>query len=278
MWIIVFLIFGPFIYLIVSIIVDPLSDKANEIKRKKYYGEEELINISTYNNKNISNEDIMLVFNTQLIKYRQRYFNINYKIYNDKKEQNYAWKIETTKQIFGWGVIYNIRFHFSNGWVKLLFSDKKFTSKENSSLEYYLFGHELGTSYIENTLRICRDEARMMWKMNGKVPAEYLPFNYIPLSANNRSSSNHNRNKNHNREKKSSREKTTQSDLVSFYRNLLGLRLRFSHDELKKSYREAIGKYHPDRYGASSPRDRENAEMLMKQVNEAYEKLRKIAV
>jgi DnaJ-class molecular chaperone len=53
--------------------------------------------------------------------------------------------------------------------------------------------------------------------------------------------------------------------------------LHFSHDELKKCYREAVGKYHPDRYGSSSLRDRENAEMLMKQVNEAYEKLKVFA-
>ena len=40
----------------------------------------------------------------------------------------------------------------------------------------------------------------------------------------------------------------------------------------------AIGKYHPDKYGTSSPRDRENAERLMKQVNEAYEALKDKAV
>jgi preprotein translocase subunit Sec63 len=98
--------------------------------------------------------------------------------------------------------------------------------------------------------------------MNGRKPAKYSPFNYIPLSESYRSS----------------QEDSSQFDPASFYRNLLGLKLHFTHDELKKSYREAIGKYHPDRYGASSPRDRENAEMLMKQVNEAYEKLKKIAV
>jgi hypothetical protein len=262
MWIIVFLVIGPFIYLIVSVIVDSISDKANEIKRKKYYGEEELIHISTYQNNNISNEDIMLIFNTQIKKYKQHYFNIGYKLFDKKDKQNYAWTIKTTKQTFGWGVIYNIQFHFSNGWVYLSFSDNQFISGEKRAQKYYLFGYDFGTTEIENTLNTCRDEAKIIWKMNGREPTKYSPFNYIPLSES----------------YESSQGNTTQFDLESFYRNLLGLKLHFSHDELKKSYREAIGKYHPDRYGTSSPRDRENAEMLMKQVNEAYENLKKIAV
>jgi preprotein translocase subunit Sec63 len=76
---------------------------------------------------------------------------------------------------------------------------------------------------------------------------------------------------------KSSNGNSSSADLFSFYRNLLGLKLRFSQIELKNAYREAVGKYHPDRYGSSLPRDRENAEMLMKQVNEAYGKLKAVA-
>ena len=68
-----------------------------------------------------------------------------------------------------------------------------------------------------------------------------------------------------------------QLDLASFYRSLLGLKLNFTHAELKKSYHEAVGKYHPDRYCNSSSRDRKNAEVLMKQVNEAYKNLKEFA-
>ena len=152
--------------------------------------------------------------------------------------------------------------HFSNGWVYLSFSDNQFVSGEKGAQKYYLYGYDFGTTEIENKLKTCRDEAKILWKMNGREPAEYPPFNFIPLSEN----------------YKSSQDNTSQFDPASFYRNLLGLKLHFSLDELKKSYREAIGKYHPDRYSASSPRDRENAEMLMKQVNEAYENLKKFAV
>ena len=66
-------------------------------------------------------------------------------------------------------------------------------------------------------------------------------------------------------------------DLFSFYRNLLGLRINFTHSELKQSYREAAAKFHPDRYTKTESRNIENAEMLMKQVNEAYERLKEVA-
>jgi DnaJ-class molecular chaperone len=67
-------------------------------------------------------------------------------------------------------------------------------------------------------------------------------------------------------------------DMIAFYRNLLGLRLQFTHTELKAAFRESVAKYHPDTYGSSSSRDRANAETLMKQINEAYEVLKKIAL
>ena len=262
MWFFVFLFIGPIIYLMVSRIVDSISYETDEINRKEYHGEEELLYFTTYNNDNTTNEDIMLLFISQFNKYRQRYFNTEYKIFDAKEEQNYAWSIKTTKQTFGWGIVYNIRFHFSNGWIYLSFSNSQFISGEKLSLKYYLLGYDFGTMSIENELKTCRDEAKIIWKMNGREPKENLPFNYIPLSNNN----------------KSPHENTTQLDLMSFYRNLFGLKLCFSHDELKKSYREAVGKYHPDRYSTSSSRDRKNAEMLMKQVNEAYENLKEVAV
>jgi hypothetical protein len=261
MWLIILLSFGPFIYIIISCVIDSISDKAEEIRRERYHGEDEIAYFTTYKNDNISKEDLMLFFISQFKKYKQRYYNIEYKIFDAEKDQNYAWSIKTTKRTYGWGIIYNIQFNFSNGWIKLSFSNIEFLSGEKISSKYYLLGYDCGTTSIESALTVCRDEAKIIWKMNGMEPDENLPFNYIPLSENN----------------KSSGKNTTQCDLLSFYRNLFGLKLRFSHDELKKSYREAVGKYHPDRYGTSSPRDRENAEMLMKQVNDAYNSLKEIA-
>jgi len=271
MWIAIFIVLGLIIYPIVSFIVDSVSNKIKEDKRKEFYSEEELNYVTTYNNDNITKNDIMFFFNSQLKFYKKRYYIIYFKVYNAKEEQNHAWSIKTTKETYGWGIVYNIIFHFSNGWVHLNFSSSDFTTNGESSNRYYYSGFDLGSGEIEKTLDVCREEARIKWKINGIEPEENSPFNYIPLTDNNSSSSNTNRSK------KASSEDTAQFELLSFYRNLLCLKLRFSYDELKKSYREAVGKYHPDRYSSSSPRDRENAEMLMKQVNEAYERLKEVA-
>ena len=67
---------------------------------------------------------------------------------------------------------------------------------------------------------------------------------------------------------------TTPPDSLSLYRNLLGLGPHFTDEELKMAYRNAAAMYHPDRYATASRRDRENAEDLMKKVNEAYEMLK----
>jgi len=284
MWFVIPALAAPIVYSLVSHSVDSISDKVKENKRKKYYGEEELINVTTYNNKNITENDIILLFLSQLKRYRQDNYVIDYEVYSEKEKQNYAWSVKTTKQTYGWGIFYNIRFHFSNGRVYLSFSNSSFTSGGQSSKEYYSYGDDNGSAEIEKILGFCREESRIKWKMHGREPKGSLPFNYIPLPSgssssngnNDKTSSNNNGSKNQ-KEGKSTNENKNQHDLLSFYRNLLGLKLRFSHDELKKCYREAVGKYHPDRYGASSQRDRENAEMLMKQVNEAYEKLKAFA-
>ena len=278
MWFFIILFIGPIVYFVVSCISDCISDSISyvvkETKQKKYYGEKELTYFTTNHNNNITKNDIMVIFISQIKKYKQRYFNIKHKVYNDKKDQNYAWAIRTTKQTFGWGIVYNIRFYFSNGWVYLSFSNEEFYSDDKIS-SYYLESYDFSNSVIENTLSTCRDEAEIIWKMNGIKSEGNLPFDYISLSGSNRTSSNNNGTKK--QKENSSHGNTTQIDLISFYRNLLGLKICFSHDELKKSYREAVRKYHPDRYSSSSLRDRENAEMLMKQVNEAYEKLKKMA-
>jgi len=269
MWIVTLIIFGPFIYPLVYYFVDYVSDRINTINRKKYYGEEKLACFSTYKNNNITNEDIMNIFLFHLKKYRLRYFTIDYKVFEAKEKQNYAWEIKTTKKTYGWGFIYNIRFHFSNGWVYVSFSNSKFISGEERAMEYNSLGYNFGSHHIERILENCKEESRIIWKSNGKQSTKYLPFNFFSLLNNSNSY----------KQKKeyTQKEDTTKTDIINFYRSLLGLKIQFSQEELKKRYREAVGKYHPDRYGASSSRDRENAEMLMKQVNEAYEALKGIA-
>ena len=281
MWILL-IMFSPLIYLIVSYIFDYVSDIEKEAKRKKYYGEEELFHLNTYQNKNISEDDIMNQFLTQIKRYRKTYYNLTYKVFCENEKQNYAWSVRVTKDVFGWGQIYNVRFHFSNGWVMFQTSNVQFTSNGISANYYYVYtGYDLGSYEIDNNLSRCLDEARIMWKKNGKNPAGNRPFNFILVeNSHYESKKKFDGSANQNKEsssKDSSWENPKQQDLLVFYRNLLGLKLNFTSDELKKSYHKAAGRYHPDSYGTSSKRDRENAEMLMKQINEAYESLKTLA-
>jgi hypothetical protein len=221
MWLIIILFIGPVVYFIVSCICESISYGIKEANRNKYHGEERLSYFTTYNNVNITKEDIMLLFISLLKKYKQRQFIIEYKVFNDKEDQNCAWAIKTTKQTFGWGIVYNIRFFFSNGYVHLSFSNSRFFSGEKVSLEYYIDRMDFGTKFIEGTLNTCREEAEIIWKVNGMKSERNLPFDYIPLSDSNRASSNNNGTKK--QKENSSYDNTTKIDLISFYRNLLGV-------------------------------------------------------
>ena len=61
-----------------------------------------------------------------------------------------------------------------------------------------------------------------------------------------------------------------------FYRNLLGLNEHFTQNELKESYRRYAVKYHPDQYANADSGERQHAEDIMKQINDAYEYLKNI--
>ncbi|MCL2069643.1 MAG: J domain-containing protein [Treponema sp.] len=254
-------------------IVDPIADSIENSNYKRYYGTEELINISTYQNDKISTEDIMFTFLSQCKLHRQRHFLCAYKVFTGSSEQNYAWSVRTTKETYGWGSIFNIRFHFSNGWLLFSTSAKNFSSGGESSVESSLYFDnyrtrlEIAFNHLEKLLISCRDEAIITWRKYGKNAEGNFPFNYYSMlndKKKGKASTDENSND------------TNSLKIITFYRNLLGLKLHFSSEELKIAYREAIKKYHPDSYGSSSPRDRANAETLMKQIIEANEFLKRI--
>ena len=286
--IIIYIIYGSpviyIIYLLVKlIIVDPIADSIEKLNYKRYHGTEELFNISTYQNDKITTEDIMFTFLSQCKLHKQRYFMCAYKVFTGSSEQNYAWSVNTTKETYGWGTVFCIRFHFSNGWVLFSTSAKNFFSGGESSGESSLYFDnyktriEIAFNHLEKLLISCRDEAIIIWKNYGKNVEGNLPFNYYSML--NDTNFSHNSDNDNKKRKASTDENsnnTNSQKIITFYRNLLGLKLQFSSKELKIAYREAIKKYHPDNYGSSSPRDRANAETLMKQINEANEFLKRI--
>ena len=59
------------------------------------------------------------------------------------------------------------------------------------------------------------------------------------------------------------------------YYAILGVNKNITKDELKKVYYKLVKKYHPDKFENSSKKEKEKAENIMKDINEAYEYLMK---
>lgn len=57
------------------------------------------------------------------------------------------------------------------------------------------------------------------------------------------------------------------------YYEVLGVSKNASESEIKKAYRKAAMKYHPDKYASSSDAEKKDAEEKFKEINEAYEVL-----
>lgn len=59
------------------------------------------------------------------------------------------------------------------------------------------------------------------------------------------------------------------------YYAVLGLTKNATNDEVKKAFREAALKYHPDRYASQSPEMQKRATEKFKEINQAYEEIKK---
>ena len=57
------------------------------------------------------------------------------------------------------------------------------------------------------------------------------------------------------------------------YYEVLGISKGASEDEIKKAYRKAAMKYHPDKFSNASEQEKKDAEEKFKEVNEAYQVL-----
>jgi len=115
-------------------------------------------------------------------------------------------------------------------------------------------------------------------KLNKKLFSEYRYSNANNNKQSTHSSKNNSHNERTNNEKINHKNTDAPSDSLTLYRNLLGLEPHFTSDELKTAYHHSAAKYHPDHYASASPSERQNAEDLMKKVNEAYECLKHAAV
>ena len=57
------------------------------------------------------------------------------------------------------------------------------------------------------------------------------------------------------------------------YYDILGVSRDASEDDIKRAYKKIMLKYHPDRMGNKSDKEKKEAEEIVKSANEAYETL-----
>ena len=57
--------------------------------------------------------------------------------------------------------------------------------------------------------------------------------------------------------------------------DVLGIRSRASEEEITSAYRQLVQQYHPDKVAGMAPEFREVAERRMKEINAAYEELKR---
>ena len=57
------------------------------------------------------------------------------------------------------------------------------------------------------------------------------------------------------------------------YYDILGVSRDASEEDIKKAYKKIMLKYHPDRMGNKSDKEKKEAEEIVKSANEAYETL-----
>jgi len=69
---------------------------------------------------------------------------------------------------------------------------------------------------------------------------------------------------------------TKKSNKKEYYLDILGLELNATQSEIKKSYRRLAMKFHPDRVGHLGEEFLVEAEIKMKEINEAYEYLKNL--
>lgn len=69
---------------------------------------------------------------------------------------------------------------------------------------------------------------------------------------------------------------TRKSNKKEYYLDILGLELNATQSEIKKAYRRLAMKFHPDRVGHLGEEFLAEAEIKMKEINEAYAYLKNL--
>jgi hypothetical protein len=127
----------------------------------------------------LTNEDIMIGFVNEVRNYLRRYdnygcyYNIGFKVYQNKDDQNYAWNTGTFEEKYQWGSVYEIQLYISNAWLWVNFSNTAFTINGQSArkiittLADKVGGFEI-RKHIVNVTSSMFSESEIVLKMHNK--------------------------------------------------------------------------------------------------------------
>jgi len=137
--------------------------------------ERQLKRYTTYQTS-LTNDDIMKSFVSEVRTYLQRYDNfdsyflVNYEVYQEKGDQNYAWSTSTDENKYQWGTVYTINLYVSNAKFWIVFCNKSFKSGGQDANQIVTtraetVGGNKIRSHIIETLISMFNESKMVLKM-----------------------------------------------------------------------------------------------------------------
>jgi hypothetical protein len=277
-----------FIIVLIIIFISPILIavlvRAKNIKQANEYTTEQLVYLTTFQNNNISNEDIMKLFSGQCHLYLSQpaYCIYSYKVYQEEDKQNYAWHVKTVKNVYSWGTFYNIEFFFSNGFFTLEVSNQHFNrdGKEsrfcNQNMNILM--------EIDIALSACCQQAFLMWKMYKKQPMQQgqwagTPFSFFRLVDNEYATMSEVKNdfeENRNNDSKKINSKNNKSIPNDIYELLKVFDVEYPNtdmDLLKRNYHNMLSRYHPDKVEHLGDDLKKIANQRTKEIIEAYNKV-----
>jgi hypothetical protein len=127
----------------------------------------------------LTEEDIMNSFVNEVGNYLRRYnsygcyYLVDFKVYQDKDDQNRAWGTATKEKKYEWGTVYRITLSISNALLIVQFSNTIFATNGQSAREIVttradtVGGHEI-RQHIVDMLTSMFSESEMVLKMHNK--------------------------------------------------------------------------------------------------------------
>jgi hypothetical protein len=259
-------------------IFDLTSKKIDREQKEFIENIKQIAYITTYENENITNNDIMIFFKEQCAFYLSKfhYYEYNYQIYDDNDKQNYAWTVEVTKDTnrtggFNDADMYGIQFSFSNGFFTITMSSKpwSFNSPDHNLYSNSSIWISLQNCYkeIDNALSVCRHEAVIKWEVLGKKPVNSgkysgAPLSFYTLSENKKSGETYTN--------KKSNSDSPVSDISSLLKYFGIDPENIDINLLKKNYHKMLSEYHPDKTARLGKDIRNLAEEKTKEIVDKY--------